>query len=263
MALVPTRFPLSWSRNACDLDLPQLIDEAREEWAGELAIPMTVARPPALTAIDGHGDSGTDNAYGARIGYSLSAPLVKRLGSPKGYGNVFPMARSLHELAGWCRGRHIKGAAGPWDDHLADVALGDDLQRPLCARLAWAVVVWEATPAWAARQEPLPVLRAARLLTTALQRAWELRREWAHGDDSGVPEVLASMRRSRRAARSRAEASAGGPCRYCAGPYDAASTIPCPGSEGNRMSEAEAATFAATYPGAALLCAPVVSAFVH
>lgn len=247
--------PLPWSRNACDLDLEQLVDEARDSFRAELAIPLSVARPPKIAERDGHGELEVKIGQGSVIGYSISSQLHKRLGHPNGYGNVFPVARALDDLRGWCRGRHLEASSGPWEDHAADVELLPELQRPLCARLAWAVVAWRATPAWAARQERLPVLRAARLLTSALQHAFEQRREWAHGDTSAVPQVLADIRRQRRTARDRAEASAaatGVVCRDCGGPYEALSITPCPGASTD-------AALADVYPGAAVLCTPARS----
>lgn len=235
MALAMQRPPISFGREASSLTLDELLGEARDSFAAELLIPLTVERPPQLYEIQADGTRKPLGTEGAQIGLSMSAPMYRRIGHPQDdYGNVFPVARALDDLTGWCRGRHLEGRSGPWEDHAADVAIGPSLQRPLCARLAWYAVVWRMQPTWAAHVERLPVPIVRRLLADALEHMWSQRREWAYADHSGVGEVLAQQRRERREARQRAEASTapGVVCRYCGGPYDASSREPCPGSNG-------------------------------
>lgn len=251
----------SFSRDATSLSLEELIGEARDAFAGELAIPMTVDQPPNLYDLNAHGERKYLGAEGAQIGLSMSPELYRRIGNPRDdYGNVFPVARALDDLRGWCRGRHLDGRGGPWTDHQADVALLPDLQRPLCARLAHFGIVWHMTPSWAARQEGLQLPVVRRLLTAALRHMWDQRREWAYGDDSGVSEVLAAQRRERREARERAEAASavGVACRYCARPFDPASLDPCPGGTGDEAQPADTALYAQA--GFTLLCSPAASA---
>lgn len=230
------RPPISFGREATTLTLDELLGEARDSFAAELVIPLTVERPPELYSIGSDGQRIYEAAEGAQIGLSMSAQMHRRIGHPADdYGNVFPVARALHDLRGWCRGRHLDTRAGPWIDHKADVAIGPTLQRPLCARLAWYAVVWHMQPAWSARQEKLAMPIVRRLLHAALKHMWEQRRDWAHADDSGVGEVLAQQRRERREARRRAEAATapGVVCRYCGRPYDVASQEPCSQLEGD------------------------------
>jgi hypothetical protein len=224
------RPPLSFGRDAASLTLEELLGEARAGFAAEVAIPMTVDQPPALRQRDASGAWRTDAAIGSQVGLSMSPELYRRIGNPQDdYGDVFPVARALDDLRGWCRGRHLEARSGPWEDHRRDVAV-PDIQRPLCARLAWYGVAWRMQPVWSAHQEGLPLPTVLRLLRRALEHMWAQRREWAHAGDSGVGEVLAQQRRERREARQRAEASraAGVTCRFCGGPYDASSLRPCP-----------------------------------
>lgn len=257
MAVAPSRRPvLSFARDAAGLSLEELIGEARDSFAAELDIPLTVSRPPKLYSIGSDGERVYEAAEGAQVGLSMSAQMYRRIGHPADdYGNVFPVARAIHDLNGWCRGRHLEGRAGPWLNHLRDLAI-PSIQRPLCARLATYAVVWRVPTAWSAEVEQLAIVDVHRLLTGALRHMWDQRREWAHADDSGVAEVLAEQRRERREARRRAEASASSPtvCRYCGRPYDLASTEPCPGNPDDQLSEAEAAIYAEA--GFTLLCTP-------
>lgn len=258
MALaVELRPPLSFGREASALTLDELLGEARDSFAAELWIPLTVERPPQLYSIDADGQRTYEAAEGAQIGLSMSAQMYRRIGHPADqYGNVFPVARALHDLAGWCRGRHLEGRTGPWDDHVADVAIYA-IERPLCARLAYHSVVWHMSPLWSAHQESLPLPVVRRLLAAALRHTWEQRREWAHVE-SGAAEIMAQQRSASREARARAEASRVTAilCRYCRVPYDPASTQPCPGTPEHRLSDEERAAFTAAFPGAALLCTP-------
>lgn len=259
MALAMTQ-PLTWARDSGALTLDELLEEAREAYRLELHIPLAVEQPPVLSSLDGHGQRVVDvDRAAAQIGWSMSAQLDRRIGHPEGYGNVFPVARALHDLDGWCRGRHLEGRGGPWVDHEAAAGtLWSRLTgtRPLCGRLAhYAVVAHAPIPRLAhVERLQLPVVR--RLLKDALEHMWAQRREWAHADESGVGEVLAAQRRERREAKARAEASRaeGAMCRYCERPYDASSQEPCPGSADTQASEADAAAMAEA--GFTLLCSP-------
>jgi len=258
MAVAMSR-PMTWARDSASLTLDELLEEARDSYRLELYIPMTVDQPPVLTSIDGHGHRQYDAAEGAQTGLSMSAQLYRRLGHNEGYGNVFPVARALRDVDGWCRGRHLNGRGGPWADHAAaSGSLWSRLtrDRPLCARLAHYAVVAGVHPSRLALVEGLSEATVERLLFHALEHMWAKRCEWAHGDDSGVGEVLAEQRRERREARERAEASRapGTTCRYCHRPYDSTSEDPCPGgSEASEVADVDEAMAAA---GFTLLCSP-------
>lgn len=260
MALAPSRPPLSFGRAATSLTLEELLGEARDEYAAELDIPLTVDQPPNLYSIGPDGQRVYQAAEGAQIGLSMSSQMYRRIGHPADdYGNVFPVARALDDLRGWCRGRHLEARSGPWEDHARDVELGTALwdrlagSRPLCARLAYYAVAYRVPLSRLAASEELELPEARRLLLGALRHMWDQRIEWAHADDSGVSEVLAQQRRERNAARARADAARapGVLCRHCSRPYDSASQEPCPGSEADRDAlslYAEA--------GFTLLCSP-------
>lgn len=230
------RPPISFARDARALSLEELVGEARDAYVAELEIPMTVTQPPApvTRAPDGTWQRGKSEA--TQIGRPLSSQLVTRIGHPEGFGNTFPVARSLDDLRGWCRGRHLEGARGPWSDHRRDIDAGAELwdriarYRPTCARLALYTVVWRVPLSRLAQVEQLPRDRVAELLLGALRHAWDQRRDWAHAPESGAGEVVRDLRRERRQARERAAAAQapGTTCRACGGPYDASSQIPCP-----------------------------------
>lgn len=265
MTLAPSRPSLSFAREARELPLEELLGEARDAFAGEMAIPMTVEQPPALYDRDATGALvlDMDAARGAQVGLSMSAPLVRRLGHPEGFRNVFPVARALDDLRGWCRGRHLEARSGPWLDHLADVGIGPDLQRPLCARLAHYAVVWRMQPAWSAHIEDLSGATVRRLLKGALEHMWDQRRHWALSEDpesGGAAEVIVQLRQEHRARRQRADAATaaeGVACRYCGRPYDPASLDACPGSPTVKLDEAETAMYAEM--GFTLLCSPAAT----
>lgn len=261
MALAPSRPPISFGREASVLSLEELVGEARDAFTAEMAIPMTVNQPPALRDRDGHGDVVTEAAEGTQVGLSMSPQLYRRLHSPGTYRNVFPVARALDDLRGWCRGRHLEARNGPWIDHLRDVPLGTDLQRPLCARLAHYAVVWRMQPLWSAQVEQLQVPTVRRLLKGALEHMWDQRRHWALSEDpesGGAAEVIVQLRQEHRQRRQRvaqaATAPPGDTCRYCGGPYDPASTKPCPGDPHDQIDSVDAEVYAAA--GFTLLCSP-------
>lgn len=260
---VDSRPPISFAREAASLSLEELLGEARDSYALELDIPMTVSRPPVLHVRDASGQWVSEAAeQGAQIGLSMSAQLHARLGTPGDYGNSFLVARALDDVRGWCQGRHLEPRSGPWADHSADIALGQALWRrihrfrPLCARLTYYTVVWHVPLDRLARHEDLGRNQAAELLHAALRHAWEQRRGWAHAEDSGVGEVLAQQRRERKEdrrrrdeARVRADAvsAASVDCRYCGRPYDSESVDPCTASPDAVI---------AALPGALVLCTP-------
>lgn len=269
MAVAPSRRNISFGREGSSLTLEDLLGEARDAFAAELYIPLTVEQPPALRTRGADGQWVTHAAFGAQVGVSMSAQLARRLSNPEDeYGNVFPVARALDDIRGWCKGNHLQTSRGPWLDHAADItagAVGTDLwdrlrsYRPLCGRLAYFSVAHRVPLDRLARQEQISLTRAGELLQLALAHAFMKRRDWAHADESGVTEVLAAQRRERREARRRAQATAeGSVCRYCARLYDPRSEDPCPGSDGHRINEAEAATYAAI--GVTLLCSPATPA---
>lgn len=267
MALAPSRPPISFGRETSALSLEELVSEARDAFASELAIPMTVDGAVPLFDRDGHGELvlDTEASRGAQLGLSMSAQLVRRLGHPEGYGNAFPVARALDDLRGWCRGRHLEARSGPWIDHMRDVPLGTDLQRPLCARLAHYAVVWRMQPLWSAHVEQIQVPTARRLLKGALEHMWGQRRHWALSEDpesGGAAEVIVQLRQEHRERRRRQDAAAGVEtegvvCRYCGRPYDRESLEPCPGDPNDLVDPVDAEIYAAA--GITLLCSPATS----
>lgn len=263
MALAMTR-PLTWARDASGLSLEDLLDEARASYQEEILIPMAVEQPPLLSWVGADGSRAVDwDRLAAQIGWTMSAQLTRRIGHPEGFGNVFPVARAIHDLEGWCRGRHLEGRDGPWEDHTAAAGLWGRLAgaRPLCARLAFYTVTAGVPLGRLVIAERLPLPTIRRLLKDALEHMWAQRREWAFAPDSGVGEVLADQRRqrreerrARREAEERAQASRapGVVCRHCARPYDPDSQDPCPGSDGVASIDVEVLASV----GFTLLCSP-------
>lgn len=258
---------VSFTRDARSLSLDELLGEARDSYAAELHIPLTVDQPPVLFDRAADGEWTPLGARGAQIGLSMSAQMYRRIGHPQDdYGNVFPVARALDDLRGWCYGVHLRPRTGPWEDHTRDIGAGAHLYervnqyRPLCARLAFYTVAWKVPLARLALLEILTRDRAEELLLTALRHAWDQRREYTFADGGGAQEVIADQRRERRAeraevaaARARAEASRadGVVCRDCGGPFDPASEAPCPSA----ATEAFAGVI-----DVPVLCRPSVSA---
>jgi hypothetical protein len=256
----------SFARDTPSLSLDELVGEARTELGHEMAIPLSVNQPPNLWERDANGQLIPMGVVGAQIGVSMSGPFVRYLGHPADeYGNTFPVSRSLYDLRGWCRGRHLEARTGPWLDHVVDVAAGRDAwsrlstYRPLCARLAYYTVVHRVPLSRLARQERIPDARAEHLLHRALQHAFEQRREWAQADgpergDSAINQVLAQQRRERRDRRQRVEAAAeaatapGMRCRHCHRPYERDAGEVCQGPDAEVFRDL----------GITLLCSPAV-----
>lgn len=240
------------------MTLEQLLDEAREQYRLELAIPLTFWRPPLLRERDASGEL-VESIDSTRVGLPMSGKLLLRIDHlPVAYGNTFPVARALDDLRGWCRGLHLEGRGGTWVDHRRDQEKNANpawtRARPLCARLAYYSIVFGVPLARLARVEGLATSRATDLLRSALIHMWEQRSEWAN--PSGVVEVLAQQRRERRAerqarqeARERAEAieASDVACRHCGGPYRRDSTEPCAVAGGDAIAAAI---------GGVVLCAP-------
>lgn len=259
MALAMERAPISFARD--ELTLAELIAEAQAAYELELAIPMTVSRPPELRRRDGSGAWSPEAEPGAQIGLSMSKALITRLDGPRaagrddetgGYTALFPVAAGLDDLRGWCRGKHLEPRGGPWLNHVRDLTAGSALwrrldgYRPLCARLAFYTVVHGVPLSRLAAVEQVETDQAEELLEQALRHVWRQRAEWAYADTSGVGELFAQQRRERRRERQAREVASqraaqvragGGVCRYCHQPFDPNSQSPCGSQPAGLVSE--------------------------
>lgn len=86
------------------MTLADLIAEHRDLHAADLVIPRLVSRQPPTT-LDPH----TGVLYeepAARTGMAMSARLLRRLGHPEGFGQVFPWSSALWRMKAWCRRSH-------------------------------------------------------------------------------------------------------------------------------------------------------------
>ena len=94
-----------------DPTLGPLIELHRELYRSELALPRLVSRQPAVTIDPNTGERKEELA--TRTGMNMSGALLRRLGHPAGYGEVFPWARALWLLRHWCRHEHkARGHSG-------------------------------------------------------------------------------------------------------------------------------------------------------
>jgi hypothetical protein len=76
----------------------------RDLYRADLNIPRLVSRQPPTTFDPHSGELHEEPA--TRTGMSMSGPLLRYLGHPEGYGELYPWARALWELRHWCRREH-------------------------------------------------------------------------------------------------------------------------------------------------------------
>lgn len=85
-------------------DTAALVEHHRNLFRDELRINRLVSRQPAVS-VDPH-TGLTDPTSGTRVGMNMSTALLRRLGHPEGYGQVYPWARALWLLRIECRRAH-------------------------------------------------------------------------------------------------------------------------------------------------------------
>lgn len=89
-----------------DPRLGPLVELHRDLFRDELALPRLVAQQPPTT-LDPHTGERHEEAA-TRVGMNMSGALLRRLGHPAGFGEMYPWAKALWALRRWCRHEHRK-----------------------------------------------------------------------------------------------------------------------------------------------------------
>lgn len=135
--------------------LPLLI-EHRAMYRDELSVvhDLSTEHPPVL--FD-YARAEWQEAEAAMVGLNLTAQLVRLLGHPEGFGQLFPWRAALWRLRHECRGSHLGHVERP------------EFSGSLCHRLTSLTVAQDYSPDMAALALGLDPRRALRVLESALR----------------------------------------------------------------------------------------------
>ena len=85
------------------MNLEATIEQHRGMFRDELAVRMVARQPPTTLDLN---TGQLDSEPAAAIGMTVSGPLLRRIGHPEGYGQLFPYAKALWLLKVECRRSH-------------------------------------------------------------------------------------------------------------------------------------------------------------